>query len=437
MSLPLIGFLGLAVLLVLILLRVPVAPAMGLVGFVGYGYVNGWANALQVTGSVPFDVGSNYALSQLPLFLLMGDIAVRSGMSGRLYASARTIFTGIRGSEAYATIGASAGFGAICGSSLATAAMMTRVALPAMDKSGYDRLLSVGSVAAGGTLGILIPPSIALVVYAMIAEQSVPRLYAASLIPGILLSVLYCLVVLLMLLVNPKLAPADNRRVGLVERLKALADVWEIALLFTLVIGGIYTGLFTATEAAAVGAAGAWLLGTLSRSLTWQDTGCAILDTIRTTAILFVILFSANIFTYFVVLTSIPQEILKWINLIDLNGVALMVMLAAFYILLGTFMEAFGMLLITVPIFLPVVASYGYNPIWFGVFLVIIIEAGLISPPVGMNLFVIQDQVRDFPLMQLYKSVMPFIAAPIVLAGIIIAFPETVMWLPRVLFGGQ
>ncbi|MCB1953820.1 MAG: TRAP transporter large permease subunit, partial [Rhodocyclaceae bacterium] len=233
--------------------------------------VNGWSNAARVMGQVPFDSGSSYTLSQLPLFVLMGDLAVRSGMSGRLYSSAQTMFSGLRGSQAFATLGASAGFGAVSGSSIATAATMTRVALPSMRSARYDDRLSVGSVAAGGTLGILIPPSIALVVYGMIAEQSVPRLYAASLLPGILLFAIYVVIVALLTAFKSGMAPKEALRASLGQRVRALANVWEITLLFVVVIGGIYTGMLSATEAAAVGAAGAFLLGFLQRKLTLRD----------------------------------------------------------------------------------------------------------------------------------------------------------------------
>ncbi|MDY6859918.1 MAG: TRAP transporter large permease subunit, partial [Pseudomonadota bacterium] len=307
MSVQMIGQLGMLVLIALVFLRVPVAVAMGLVGFVGYALINGTQSALLVTGQVPYDIATNYTLSQLPLFVLMGDLAVRSGMSGRLYSTAHDLFAGLRGSQAYATLGASAGFGAVSGSSIATAATMTRVAVPSMRAANYDDRLSAGSIAAGGTLGILIPPSIALVVFAMIAEQSVPRLYAASLIPGLLLCLLYILIVVILVRISPEWAPEKEERTGFLARFRSIWQVWEIVLLFIVVIGGLYAGILTATEAAAVGAFGAWFLGVITRRLSWADTRDGIFETIRTTAMLFVILCAAHIFTYFVVLTQIPQ----------------------------------------------------------------------------------------------------------------------------------
>lgn len=434
MSIQAIGVIGVVVLILLIFLRFPVAVAMGLVAFVGYGTINGFESALQVLGVIPFDLGTNYALSQLPLFVLMGDLAVRSGMSSRLYAAAQTVFTGLRGSQAYATLGASAGFGAVSGSSIATAATMTRVSVPPMRAANYDDRLSAGSIAAGGTLGILIPPSIALVVYAMIAEQSVPRLYAASLIPGIALCILYCVVVAALVKLKPGMAPVTDERVGVGQRVRALGQVWEIALLFALVVGGLYSGIFTATEAAAVGAFGAWFLGFVTRRLTWRDTYEGFLSTLKTTAMLYVILIAANAFTYFVVLTQIPQGLVELVTNLGLGPVLVLIVIGVFYVILGCFLEAFGMILITVPILLPVVVQAGYDPIWFGVFLVVMIELGMITPPVGMNIFVMQAELTKMPLSRLYQAVLPFLLAPVVLAVLLIVAPTLAMFLPSLFF---
>ncbi|WP_238366864.1 TRAP transporter large permease [Mesobacterium pallidum] len=434
MSIQAIGVIGVVTLILLIFLRFPVAVAMGLVAFVGYGSINGFQSALQVLGVIPFDLGTNYALSQLPLFVLMGDFAVRSGMSARLYAAAQTVFSGLRGSQAYATLGASAGFGAVSGSSIATAATMTRVSVPPMRAARYDDRLSAGSIAAGGTLGILIPPSIALVVYAMIAEQSVPRLYAASLIPGLALCLLYCVVVAVLVKLNPAMAPESEDRVGIARRIRALGQVWEIALLFAVVIGGLYSGIFTATEAAAVGAFGAWVLGFVTRRLTWRDTFEGFLSTLRTTAMLYVILIAANAFTYFVVLTQIPQGLVELVTSLGLGPVLVLIVIGVFYVILGCFLEAFGMILITVPILLPVVVQAGYDPIWFGVFLVVMIELGMITPPVGMNIFVMQAELTRMPLSRLYQAVLPFLSAPIVLALLLILAPGIATFLPSLFF---
>ncbi|GEO87062.1 MULTISPECIES: TRAP transporter large permease [Alphaproteobacteria] len=434
MSVQVIGQVGMLALIFFVFIRIPVAVAMGLVGFGGYSLINGVDRALQVAGQVPYDIATNYTLSQLPLFVLMGDLAVRSGMSGRLYSTAQDIFAGLRGAHAYATLGASAGFGAVSGSSVATAATMTRVAVPSMQEAKYDDRLSAGCIAAGGTLGILIPPSIALVIFAMIAEESVPRLYAASLVPGILLCFLYIFIVAIIVWIAPHWAPQTSDRPRFRDRIRSLGQVWEIVVLFAMVMGGLYTGLFTATEAAAVGAFGAWLLGTVTGRLTVADTKEAIFATIRTSAVLFAILYASNIFAYFVVLAQLPQGLVSWVNSMDLSPIALMLLISGFYIILGCFLEAFGMILITVPILLPLIQQAGFDPVWYGVFIAIMIEVSMITPPVGMNIFVMQGQMPGISLPRLYQSVMPFVIAPILLTVMIILVPEIATWLPAVLF---
>lgn len=429
-----IGGTGIILLLALLLLRIPVAVAMGLVGFLGYSLLNGFQNALQITGMVPFEVATSDALAQLPLFILMGDLAVRSGMSGRLFEATSRIFVGLRGSLAMATIGASAGFGAISGSSLATAATMTKIAMPAMRNAGYDDKLSSGSIAAGGTMGILIPPSIAMVVYAITAEQSVPQLYAASMVPSILLFAFYILVVVVQVTLRPERAPNTKSGFRLSDRLAALTQIWEVVLLFTVVVGGIYSGVFTPTEAAAVGVFGAWLLGALSRRLSLRETLIGVGETVKITAMLFLIMVSANIFTYFVVFTHLPQAVIGLVQGLGLEAFGIMLCLVVFYLILGCFLEAFGIVLITVPIILPLVVEVGYDPIWFGVFLVVVIEMGLITPPVGMNIFVMKAQFPLMPVTTLYRGALPYLLALLVLLILLIFFPSIAMWLPNHLF---
>jgi len=434
MSIQVIGLVGMIALVALIFLRVPVAMAMGLVGFFGYASINGWSNAATVLGQVPFDMASNYTLVQIPLFIVMGDLAMRSGMSASLFDAARAVFVGVRGAQAFATIGACAAFGSVSGSSVATAATMTRIAMPEMRRTGYDDRLSTGAIACGGSLGILIPPSIPLVIYAIIAEQSVPKLYAAAMIPGLLLTAFYMLSVVPIMALRPSWIPTEHDRMSWPERLRAVAKAWQAAVLFVVVLGGMYLGWFTATEAAAVGAFGAWLMGTLSRRLDLKSTLASFSDAIQTTCMLFTIVFSAVVLTYFVVLTQIPVVLVAWIKEWNVGPVTLMILMMVFYILLGCFLEAFGMLLITVPVFLPVVVQSGFDPIWFGVMLVIVIELGLIHPPVGMNIFVMQAQLPDVPVTRLYQGILAFIPAPMIMLGLLIAFPALAMWLPNFLF---
>jgi tripartite ATP-independent transporter DctM subunit len=428
-----IGLAGMTALVALIFLRVPVGVAMGLVGFFGYAAIDGWGRALSVLGQAPFDVATGYTLTVVPLFIVMGELALRAGMSAKLYDAARSLFFGVRGAQAYATIGACAGFGAICGSSLATAATMTRIAVPQMRKAGYDDRVSTGAVAAGGSLGILIPPSIPFVVYALTAQESVPRLFAAGMVPGLLLTALYMLVACAVIAVRPEWAPKQElQHDG--ARLREIASVWDVALLFAVTIGGLYAGWFTPTEAAAVGAFGALILGALSGGLTWHSAIQSFRVAIKTTCMLFVIVICAVIFSYFVVQAQLPALLVTWTQSLNLAPLELICILIIFYILLGCFMDGLGMILITVPIFLPLVVASGYDPIWFGVILVVLIELGLIHPPVGMNIFIIQGQAPDVPVLRIYQGIVPFLVAPFLLLILLISFPEIALWLPNFLF---
>jgi tripartite ATP-independent transporter DctM subunit len=433
MAVQTIGLIGMGCLIALIFMRVPVGVAMGLVGVCGYAAVDGWANAFRVFGEVPFDVATNYDLSVVPMFVLMGEVATQSGISAQLYRAARAAFSGMRGAQALATIGACAGFGAVCGSSLATAATMTRIAIPEMRRAGYDDRVSTGSVAAGGSLGILIPPSIVFVLYAIISQQSVPKLFAAGLIPGIVLAVLYMLCVLVVLVVKPAWAPSESAG-SWKRRLYDLVSAWEVAVLFGLSIGGLYAGWFSPTQAAGIGAFSALVLGLVRRGLDWRGLVQCFNDSIRTTCMLFLIVMSAFIFSYFVVQTQLPGVLVGWIKAWEVGPVLLIVILMVFYIIMGCFMDGGGMVLITVPIFLPLIMANGYDPVWFGVMLVVVVELGLIHPPVGMNIFVIQARVPDVPILRVYQGIIPFLAAPMILLAILVAWPQLALWLPNLLY---
>jgi tripartite ATP-independent transporter DctM subunit len=434
MTVQTIGLIGMGCLVMLIFLRVPVGVAMGLVGLCGYAAVDGWPNAFRVFSQVPFDVASNYSLSVAPMFILMGELATQSGMSSQLYRAAKALFAGARGSQALATIGACAGFGAVCGSSLATAATMTRIAIPEMRRSGYDDRISAGSVAAGGSLGILLPPSIVFVIYSIISQQSVQKMFAAGLIPGLVLAALYMLVALVTLAIKPAWAPREPSQT-LLERARELLLGWEIALLFGVSIGGLYAGWFSPTEAAGVGAFTAFVLGVRRRGLPPPVLWRCFLDTIRTTCLLFVIVMSAFIFSYFVVQTQLPGVLVAWVQSWNVGRIELIVILIVFYIIMGCFLDGAGMILITVPVFLPLLAKYGFDPVWFGVMLVITVEMGLIHPPVGMNIFIIQARAPDIPILKIYLGIIPFLFAPLILLILLIAFPQTALWLPTWLYG--
>ena len=426
-----LGLSGIGLMLVLLFLRQPVWLALALIGVGGNLLLNGVMSAKFMAGTTMFDVASNYNLSVIPLFILMGEIATRSRMSAELFNAARILMSGLRGGLAVATIAASGAFGAICGSSVATAASMTRIAMPEMARAGYSQGYSAASVAAGGTLGILIPPSIILVIYASITETSVARLFAASMIPGLVLLGLYVVVALLRARGE---TTTDRHGVTLGRRLGALREPWQFVLLFVLTIGGIYAGLFSPTEAASVGAFGAIVLGFLRGSLTPPKLVDAISASVLVSCALFMIIIGATLFSNFVVQTRLPENLLGMAEAAGLSVWMVMALIVAIYIVLGCFLEGIGMVLITVPVFLPIVAQYGYDPIWFGVLVVVLVELGLISPPVGMNLFIIRAQAPELPMTTIYGAILPFLLAPVMLVGLLFLVPGLALWLPGILY---
>jgi C4-dicarboxylate transporter, DctM subunit len=429
-----IGALGILSLLGLLFVRVPVWAALTLVGFVGNLTLSGLPSALSLTGTSAFDVSSAYTLSVIPLFVLLGEVASNTRLSADLFNAARQLLSGVRGGLAIATIAASACFGAVCGSSIVTAATMTRIALPEMRKAGYDDRLATGALAAGGSIGILIPPSIILVIYASIAEQSVPKLFAAALLPGLILTVLYMAVAVGIAVVRPDYAPRKEPATAR-ERLAALRGPWQFILLFVVTIGGIYAGIFSPTEAAAIGAFGSILLGAIGRRLDWATLWRSIESSIRTSCMLFVIIIGANLFSSFMVQTQFPTMLADGASALHLSAPVVMVIIVLAYIVMGCFLEGIGMVLITVPVFLPLVVKFGYDPIWFSMLVVIVVEVGLIHPPVGMNLFVIQAQAPDVRITSIYRGTFPFLIAPLLLIIILFLFPGLALWLPKLLYG--
>jgi C4-dicarboxylate transporter DctM subunit len=434
MSPPLIGLAGVFVLFALLILRVPIWIALVLVGFFGNVTVLGWQGAFALAGTAPFDVASGYTLSVVPLFILMGEVASESRLSGELFRAARVILSGFRGGLAVATLAASALFGAVSGSSLANAATMSRIALPELRKAGYDDGLATGCIAAGGSTDILIPPSIILVIYAAIAELSVPRLLAAGLIPGLVLTLLYAAVALAVVRLRPHYAP-EGPSYPWRERIGALKEPWQFLLLFIVTIGGIYAGVFSPTEAASIGAFGAILLGVLGRRLAARELLLAIENTVVVSGVLFVIVIGANLFSFFIVQTHLPELLLDGARAYSLSGLTVLVLIILGYIVLGCFLEGIGMVLITVPVFQPVIVKFGYDPIWFAIVVVIMVEVGLIHPPVGMNLFVIQAQAPDVKITSIYRGIIPFLLAPLILIVLIFLFPGLALWLPKALYG--
>lgn len=430
----LIGLSGVCVLFALLLLRVPVWIALVLVGFFGNVAVKGWQGTFALTGTVPFDISSGYTLSVVPLFILMGEVASNSRLSGELFNAARKLLSGFRGGLAVATLVASACFGAVSGSSVANAATMTRMALPELRKAGYDDGLSAGCIASGGSTDILIPPSIILVIYAAIAELSVAKLFAAGLVPGIVLTILYIGVALVVARLRPAHAPAGPGFPWR-ERLAALREPWQFLALFLVTIGGIYAGVFSPTEAAAVGAFGAILLGIVGRRLTMKELWMAIQNSVVVSGLLFVIVIGASLFAFFIVETRLPDLLLQGARALDLSGLTILLLIILGYIILGCFLEGIGMVLITVPVFQPLIVQFGYDPLWFAVIVVIMVEVGLIHPPVGMNLFVIQAQAPDVKITAIYRGIIPFLVAPMILIVLMFLFPQMALWLPKALYG--
>jgi len=427
-----IGLLGVVVLLVVMLLRVPIGVSLALIGTCGYAAIDGWRKALTVIGSVPFELASAYSLSVVPLFILMGAVASRAGMSRELFDAANAVFSGFRGALTNATIGACAAFGAICGSSIATAATFSKVAIPEMRRHGYEEGLAAGCVASAGTLGILIPPSVILAIYSLVAEQSLSKLFAAALIPGLLLAALYIVTIVIVARVKPAWTPKVPA-MPLAQRLRAGTGMWKLVLLFFLAVVGIYLGWFSPTEAAAVAAFAAIVIGFATRALSWSALADAFLDTVFSTAMLFFIIVGAFIFSRFIVLTRLPNELAAWIDAVGLSPLMIVAAVILLYFLLGTFLEEVSTILITVPVVLPLMTSIGYDGIWFGIFVTVMATIGLISPPVGLTVFVIQSQNPDIPAAKIYRGTLPFLAADFVLVALLVAFPALALWLPAAL----
>ena len=427
------ALLGLGAMMLLALAGLPIAFAMGLVGFFGLAIVRGWNPALASAGTLMYETGFSYTLSVVPLFILMGNFVSRAGLSQELFRAAYAFIGHWRGGLAMSTIVACAGFGSICGSSIATAATMARVAYPSMRQFGYSDALACGAIASGGTLGILIPPSVIMVIYALMTEVNIGAMFAAGLIPGVLATLLLMVAVAWQTWRDPKSGPCGERTPW-PERLRALQGVWGVIVLFVVVMGGIYGGVFTATEGASIGAFGAFVFALARRALTWRTLVEVLVESSRTTAMLFGILIGALIFANFVNFTSMPDDLKNFVSQFQVHPMAVIVAICAIYVLLGTAMEELSMILLTVPVLFPLGVHLGFDPIWFGILVVVVVEIGLISPPVGMNLFVLRTLLPHVSTMTLYRGVTPFVVADVIRLAILIAFPVISTWLPGVLF---
>jgi tripartite ATP-independent transporter DctM subunit len=390
-----------------------------------------WNAAVASTTTEILDI-AKYTLSVVPLFVLMGNFVTRAGMSRELYAAAYSFIGHKRGGLAMSTVMACAGFGAICGSSIATTATMARVSMPEMRRFGYRDSFAAGAIAAGGTLGILIPPSVIMVLYAIMTEQSIGALFAAGVVPGIMATLFYMAAAAIVTARNPALGPPGERS-SWAERLAALKAIWGVVVLFAIVMGGMYGGWFTPTEAAGIGAMGGFLFALARGTLTWPVLVDILVSSARTTAMLFTILIGASVFASFANFTTMPNDLKDFVEQFQIHPIAVIVAICFVYVLLGTAMEELSMILLTVPIFFPLVTHLGFDPIWFGVLIVCVVEIGMISPPVGMNVFVLRSVLPDVPTSQIWKGVMPFLYADILRLGVLIAFPVITLWLPKTL----
>ena len=429
------GLVLFAVTLAAIVVRMPVGLAMLFIGAIGYTLLVGWDPLINTLNNSTYSRFSSYTLSVVPLFLLMGQLATKAGLNRALFRACSAWFGHFRGGLAIASVGGCAMFGSICGSSLATAATMSQVALPEMRRYGYSNSLITGTLAAGGTLGILIPPSVILVIYAVYTEQSIGHLFLAALIPGLIATIGYMIVVAVYVRVFTDAGPAIERA-SLIKKVVSLKEIWPVALVFVLVVGGIYQGWFSPTEGAAIGAGAVGVLAFVFGGMRWRELRACLLDTAETTALIFLILMGAEIFNAFLALTQMPNEIGAVVAGLDAPPMLIIIAMLVVYLILGCVMDSLAMVLLTVPIFFPIILQLdiGMTPdqkgVWFGIIALTAVEMGMITPPFGLNIFVINAMARDVPMSETYKGVLPFVVSDVVRLGIILFVPATALYIP-------
>ena len=424
-----VAIIGFLVLFGLMLLRVPVGMAMGLVGVTGYAYIAGPGPALKLIGQSSMRTVTDYTFGVIPMFMLMGAFVSVSGVSKELFRAANAFIGHMRGGLGVATVLACGGFAAICGSSVATAATFSSVAYPEMRRFGYPQSFSTGVIAAGGTLGAMLPPSTVLAVYAILTQQDIGKLFMAGIVPGLLAMLLYVITIMIIVRVKPDLLPRGEQK-SWGERFNGLKDVWAPLVLFMFVIGGLYGGFFTPTEAGGVGASGAFLLGVLRGKLDRSGIREALLSATRTSAAVFTVLIGALLFGYFLTITQVPQKLTEMLTGLGVGRYGVLALIMVMYLVLGCLMDAMAMIILTVPIIYPVIVQLGFDPIWFGVIIVMTVELGLIHPPVGMNVFVIKSVVKDVSFTTIFKGVIPFVMTDLFRLVILISFPAIALWLP-------
>ncbi len=431
------GLAGVGVMLVLFMTRMPVAYVMTLVGFVGFSCLISLKGGMNLLSRSIYDAFSSYSLATIPLFILMGQLAFNSGISRRLYDSAYQFLGHIRGGLAMATVTACTAFGAVCGSSPATAATMTTVGLPEMKRYGYADSLSTGAIASGGSMGMIMPPSVVLIIYGVLTEQSIGALFVAGILPAVLMTALFVVAIGLQCTLNPELGPAGKRS-SIAARLKSLLGLADTLLIFLLVIGGMFFGWFTPNEAASIGVLGVLAVSLIKRQLTWRAFVNSLYETLRTSCMVLFLVAGAGVFGKFLAVTRIPFNVATWVASFDLPPFAIMAMIVAIFFIGGCFMDALALIMLTIPVFFPVVMNLGYDPVWFGIIIVLVTQLGVITPPVGINVYVVYGMSRkiapSIALEDIFRGVMPFLAAIIVGIALLFVFPEIVMVLPDIMY---
>jgi len=427
------GVIGTVLVFILLFLGMPIAFALMLVGFAGISYLASIEAALPIAARTVYEVSAYYPYTVIPLFIVMGGFAGSSGMTKDLYSAFDKWFRKLPGGLGIATIGACAGFAAVSGSSVATAATMGTVALPEMKRFNYHPRLATGTVAAGGTLGFLIPPSIGFIVYGMLTEQSIGKLLVAGMIPGLILAVAYMAIVVVWVKLNPSIAPVSPEAVSWREKFSALLGVWEPLAIFLLVMGGIYGGLFTPTEAGAMGATVLFLVAIIKRKLNRQNLVGALLEAVRISVMVLFLVAGANVFSYFLALSTIPMKVAGWAAALEVSPYLIHTIIIVIYLFLGCFLDAISMMVLTMPVIYPVILALGFNPIWFGVIAVLMMEAGLITPPMGLNIFTVAGVAKDVPIETIFRGVAPFLLSIFAIVILITIFPQLALFLPNMM----
>jgi C4-dicarboxylate transporter, DctM subunit len=430
-----IALIGIAILLLILFLGFPLGMSLMMVGYFGFAVVHpkGFVAANSVAGQQILDLGLNFQFSVLPLFILMGVFVARAALSDDLYETSYKWLGHFRGGLAMATVAACGGFAAVSGSSAATAATMAKVAIPSMRKFGYADSLSAGTVAAGGTMGILIPPSGALIIYGLLTEEDIAKLFMAGVIPGLITIAAYIAVIRIVTAIWPEIGP-PGERTSWHDRLTSLYKVWGVLFLFFLIMGGIFFGIFTSTEAGGIGAGGALIFAILRRKMSWQIFVDSLIEAARTTAMIFTVAFGALILNQFINISGLPEAVLAFISSLNATPIQVVLVIMCFYVILGMFIEGIAMIFLTVPIFVPVISALGFDLIWWGIVLVMVVEISLITPPIGLNVFIMKSMLPDVPLGTIFKGIAPFFAADIFRLSIVVFFPPVALWLPTLMY---